>query len=62
VSPPQVTETYKEEREELAKEVILSLKLADLNGLLLFDLGMNFFFLNKKAMAIETDGFLIRRS
>jgi hypothetical protein len=59
LSPPQITEAHEEEREKLANEVILFLKLADLKGLLLFHLGMNFFFLNKNAMTIETDGLLI---
>src|SRR3990170_2696000 len=60
VSPPQIAETGEEEREKPADEMVLFLKLLDLNGFLFLDLGMNFLFLNEDSMAVETDRLLIR--
>jgi hypothetical protein len=59
---PQIIEPNEKVREEFAQPMILLLKLADLKGFLLFDHGMNLFFLNKDAMTIETDGLLIGSS
>jgi hypothetical protein len=59
---PQVTESNEKVREKSAQPMILLLKLTDLNGFLLFDLGMDLLLLDKDTMTIETDGFLIRCS
>lgn len=56
---PKVSEPGKKEGEKLSEKKILSLKLLDLEGLLLRKLSMKSLFLDVDPVTIETDIFLI---
>ena len=55
---PEVPEPDKEEGEEFSEEIVLFLKLLNLEGLLFRDLGMKLLFLNIDPVTIEANIFL----
>jgi hypothetical protein len=57
--PPQVTKPDQKEGKKFTDQMILSLKLLNLRGLLFNNLRVKFFLLNKNTIAIETNKFLI---
>jgi hypothetical protein len=61
-SPPHVSEPDNKVGDKESYPPALFLKNHDLQGLLFHDRGMEFLFLNKHAVAVETDELLIRSS
>ena len=56
---PQVTESDQKKINKSGNPMILFLKLLHLRGLLLHDLGVEFFLLGENTITVETDKFMI---